>query len=69
MDWKIWWRKTLVGTAVAGALGIIAYLTTQAEALGHNPAAAAWVALGAPLVLHYLGVIANAVKHWGDAAV
>jgi hypothetical protein len=69
MDWKIWARKSLVGGAVAGALGIIAYLTTQAEALGHDPTAAAWIALLAPLVLHGLGVLANTIKHWGAPAL
>ena len=66
MNWNIVLRKLGRGTVVAGALGIIAFLMVQANALAKDAHAAAWVALAAPLALHYLGMAQNVVKHWGE---
>lgn len=66
MNWGIVVRKLWRGTLVAGGLGILAYLMVQADVLTKDPRAAAWVALAAPLALHYLGVLQNILKHWGE---
>lgn len=68
MNWNIVLRKLWRGTLVAGALGVVAFFMAQADVLSKDPRAAAWVAIAAPLVLHYLGVAQNIVKHWGETS-
>ena len=63
MDWKIWWRKALLGALTAGAVAAIAYTIATVTALSENPNAAAWVAIIAPVVLHLLGLANNWLKH------
>lgn len=63
MDWKIWWRKALLGALTAAAAAGIAYLVVVVTGLAQDPAAPAWVAIIAPVVLHLLGLAGNWLKH------